>query len=80
VPLYLLGTVVLNYLASMGIGVLIFQYWLGQQIAWLVPLLAFIILVAVGPITTCCWSRDSVRSPPAMFGSACCAPSPPPAR
>jgi RND superfamily putative drug exporter len=47
-PLYLLGTVVLNYLAALGVGVLIFQYWLGQQIAWPVPLLAFIILVAVG--------------------------------
>ncbi|OBY30651.1 RND family transporter [Mycolicibacter kumamotonensis] len=47
-PLYLLGTVVLNYLASMGIGVLVFQWWLGHQIAWPVPLIAFIILVAVG--------------------------------
>lgn len=47
-PLYLLGTVVLNYLASMGIGVLVFQWWLGDQIAWPVPLVAFIILVAVG--------------------------------
>jgi RND superfamily putative drug exporter len=47
-PLYLLGTVVLNYLASLGIGVLVFQWWLGYQIAWPVPLLAFIILVAVG--------------------------------
>jgi RND superfamily putative drug exporter len=47
-PLYLLGTVVLNYLASMGIGVLVFQWWLGYQIAWPVPLVALIILVAVG--------------------------------
>ena len=47
-PLYLLGTVVLNYLASLGIGVLVFQWWLGYQIAWPVPLVAFIILVAVG--------------------------------
>ncbi|RDH76592.1 RND family transporter [Mycolicibacterium moriokaense] len=47
-PLYLLGTVVLNYLASMGIGVLVFQWGLGYQIAWPVPLIAFIILVAVG--------------------------------
>ncbi|GBE68244.1 MMPL family transporter [Mycobacterium heckeshornense] len=47
-PLYLLGTVVLNYLASLGIGVLIFQWGLGYEIAWPVPLLAFIILVAVG--------------------------------
>jgi putative drug exporter of the RND superfamily len=47
-PLYLLGTVVLNYAAALGIGVLVFQYGLGQAIAWQVPLLAFIILVAVG--------------------------------
>src|SRR5690606_20239686 len=47
-PIYLLGTVVLNYLASLGIGVLVFQYLLGHEIAWPVPLLAFIILVAVG--------------------------------
>ncbi len=47
-PLYLLGTVILNYLASMGIGVMVFQWWLGHDIAWPVPLLAFIILVAVG--------------------------------
>jgi putative drug exporter of the RND superfamily len=47
-PLYLLGTVVLNYTAALGIGVLFFQYGLGQAIAWQVPLLAFIILVAVG--------------------------------
>ncbi|KAA0112644.1 RND family transporter [Mycolicibacterium sp. P9-22] len=47
-PLYLLGTVVLNYLASLGIGVVIFQWGLGHEIAWPVPLLAFIILVAVG--------------------------------
>ena len=47
-PLYLLGTVVLNYTAALGIGVLVFQYGLGQGIVWQVPLLAFIILVAVG--------------------------------
>jgi len=47
-PLYLLGTVVLNYLAALGLGVLVFQYGLGHDIAWPVPLLAFILLVAVG--------------------------------
>ncbi|RAV00128.1 hypothetical protein DQP56_09910 [Mycolicibacter senuensis] len=47
-PLYLLGTVILNYLASLGIGVLIFEGGFGHEIAWPVPLLAFIILVAVG--------------------------------
>lgn len=47
-PLYLLSTVVLNYLAALGIGVLVFQFGLGHEIAWPVPLLAFILLVAVG--------------------------------
>lgn len=47
-PLYLLGTVVLNYAAALGIGTLVFQYGFGKEIAWPVPLLAFIILVAVG--------------------------------
>ncbi|WP_062908403.1 MMPL/RND family transporter, partial [Mycobacterium avium] len=47
-PLYLLGTVVLNYGAALGIGTLVFQYGLGKEIAWPVPLVAFIILVAVG--------------------------------
>lgn len=47
-PLYLLGTVVLNYFAALGLGVLVFQYGFGREIAWPVPLLAFILLVAVG--------------------------------
>ncbi|UMB70027.1 RND family transporter [Mycobacterium paraterrae] len=47
-PLYLMGTVVLNYTASMGIGVLVFQWILGYEIAWPVPLITLIILVAVG--------------------------------
>lgn len=47
-PLYLLATVVLNYTAALGFGVLIFQHLLHQDIAWPVPILAFIVLVAVG--------------------------------
>ncbi|WP_083177759.1 MMPL/RND family transporter [Mycobacterium scrofulaceum] len=47
-PLYLLGTVVLNYFAALGLGVLVFQYGFGHAIAWPVPLLAFILLIAVG--------------------------------
>ena len=47
-PIYLLATVVLNYAAALGMGVLVFQYGLGHDIAWPVPLLSFIILVAVG--------------------------------
>ena len=47
-PLYLLATVVLNYAAAMGTGVLVFHYGLHHDITWPVPLLSFIILVAVG--------------------------------
>lgn len=47
-PLYLLGTVVLNYFAALGMGVLLFQYGFGHNLAWPVPLLAFILLIAVG--------------------------------
>ncbi|GAY16415.1 RND family transporter [Mycobacterium sp. shizuoka-1] len=47
-PLYLVGSVVLSYFAALGIGVLTFQYLLGQQLHWTVPPLAFVVLVAVG--------------------------------
>jgi RND superfamily putative drug exporter len=40
--------VVLSYLSAIGIGVLVFQYLLGQQLHWSVPGLAFVVLVAVG--------------------------------
>lgn len=47
-PLYLVGSVVISYFAAIGIGVLTFQYLLGQQLHWSVPPLAFVVLVAVG--------------------------------
>lgn len=47
-PLYLVGSVVLSYLSAVGIGVLVFQYLLGQPLHWSVPPLAFVVLVAVG--------------------------------
>ncbi|KAA8967778.1 MAG: MMPL family transporter [Mycobacterium sp.] len=47
-PLYLVGSVVLSYLSAIGIGVVVFQYLLGQQLHWSVPGLAFVVLVAVG--------------------------------
>jgi len=47
-PIYLVATVILNYTAALGLGVLLFQHILGQAIFWPVPVLAFIILVAVG--------------------------------
>jgi RND superfamily putative drug exporter len=47
-PLYLVGTVVISYLSAVGIGVLMFQFILGQHLHWSVPPLAFVVLVAVG--------------------------------
>ncbi len=47
-PLYLVGTVILSYLSALGIGVVVFQLIGGRPLAWNVPALAFIILVAVG--------------------------------
>jgi len=47
-PLYLVGSVVISYLSAVGIGVLVFQFILGQQLHWSVPPLAFVVLVAVG--------------------------------
>lgn len=47
-PLYLVGSVVVSYFAAIGIGVLTFQFLLGEQLHWSVPPLAFVCLVAVG--------------------------------
>ena len=47
-PLYLVGSVVVSYFAAIGIGVLVFQVVLDQQLHWSVPPLAFVVLVAVG--------------------------------
>lgn len=47
-PLYLVGSVVLSFFAAIGIGVVTFQWILGQPLHWTVPPLAFVVLVAVG--------------------------------
>ncbi len=47
-PLYLILSVIISYLSALGIGVIVFQFILGQELHWSVPGLAFIILVAVG--------------------------------
>lgn len=47
-PLYLVASVVISYLSAVGIGTLVFQFILGQQLHWSVPPLAFVVLVAVG--------------------------------
>ena len=47
-PLYLILSVMLSYLSALGMGVLLFQGILKQELHWSVPGLTFIILVAVG--------------------------------
>ncbi|OBK41728.1 hypothetical protein A5658_17735 [Mycobacterium sp. 1245111.1] len=47
-PLYLVASVVVSYLSAVGIGAVVFQFILGQQLHWSVPPLAFVVLVAVG--------------------------------
>lgn len=47
-PLYLIASVVISYLSALGLGVLFFEFVLGQQVYWNVPATAFIVLVAVG--------------------------------
>jgi RND superfamily putative drug exporter len=47
-PIYLIGSVVFSYLSALGIGVIMFQFILGQELHWSVPGLTFIVLVAVG--------------------------------
>ena len=47
-PLYLIASVVISYLSALGIGVIVFQLILGQELHWSVPGLTFIVLVAVG--------------------------------
>ena len=47
-PLYLICSVIVSYLSALGIGVVMFQLILHQELHWSVPGLTFIILVAVG--------------------------------
>ncbi|BBZ47088.1 MMPL/RND family transporter [Mycobacterium parmense] len=47
-PLYLVGTVILSYLSSLGVGVLVLQILGGNPLAASMPGMAFIVLVAVG--------------------------------
>jgi len=47
-PLYLVASVIISYLSAVGIGVLVFQFGLGQPLHWTVPPLAFVVLIAVG--------------------------------
>src|SRR6202012_4093499 len=42
------GSVILSFLSAVGLGVLLFQVILKQELHWSVPGLAFVVLVAVG--------------------------------
>lgn len=45
---FLLASVVLSFASAMGLGVLVFQVILGQDIEWTAQTIAFVLLVAVG--------------------------------
>lgn len=47
-PLYLIASVIVSYVSALGIGVIVFQWILGQEMHWSVAGLTFVILVAVG--------------------------------
>ncbi|GAC1520271.1 MAG: MMPL family transporter [Marmoricola sp.] len=47
-PLYLLASVILSYAAALGLTTLVWQHLLGQYIEFNVPIIAFVLLVAVG--------------------------------
>lgn len=47
-PLYLLVSVLISYASAIGLGVLVWQHLLGHDLEWSVPMIAFVILVAVG--------------------------------
>jgi RND superfamily putative drug exporter len=47
-PLYLILSVLVSYASALGIGVIVFQFLLGQELHWSAPGLTFILLVAVG--------------------------------
>lgn len=46
--LYLILSVVISYTSALGIGVIVFQFILGQELHWSVPGLTFVLLVAMG--------------------------------
>jgi RND superfamily putative drug exporter len=48
VPLYLLATILLSYLTTMGVTYFVFVFILKQGISWTVPFFSFCLLVALG--------------------------------
>jgi RND superfamily putative drug exporter len=44
----LIASVVISYLSALGVGVIVFQFILGEPLTWSIPGLTFIVLVAMG--------------------------------
>ncbi|WP_327139163.1 MMPL/RND family transporter [Nocardia sp. NBC_01327] len=66
-PLYVFGTVLLSYLAALGLSVLLWQHILGKPLHWAVPSMAFIALTAVGAdynLLLMSRVRDELRAAP----------------
>lgn len=47
-PLYLIGSVLISYLSALGLGVVVFQLLMHQDMHWSLPGLSFVSWVAVG--------------------------------
>ncbi|WP_076482527.1 MMPL/RND family transporter [Williamsia sterculiae] len=73
IPVYIVGSAIVSFLAALGLSVLIWQHILHQPLHWAVPPLAFIILVAVGSdynVLLMSRVRDEARdSPGGLRGS-----------
>ncbi len=47
-PIYLLATILLSYLSTLGVCQLVFGTWLHKDLTWWVPFFMFVLLVALG--------------------------------
>lgn len=66
-PLYVFGTVLLSYLAALGLSVLLWQHLLDKPLHWTVPSMSFIALTAVGAdynLLLMSRVRDELRAAP----------------
>lgn len=78
-PIYLLGTVLLNYLASIGFGVLVFNGFLDTKSPGLYHYWPSSSSSPSEPTTTCCSCPGYAKNREATSASACYAPWPTPA-
>lgn len=62
-PLYLIGSVIVSYLAALGIGVIVFQFLLGQEMHWSIPGLTSLYWSRWAQITICCLFLGCVKRP-----------------